>query len=319
MEYSKKQIKSIIGATKKIIKDMKDIRSNFAQIIENNNNYYITDGFKIYKFKKTNTLYNEFLKNNIKIYEDQNFSNTINFEKLINDVLNSQDKINFIFTKEEIKKYLNKLKIAKNYNMIYETTSKYPIHKKINEKYIALNPKWLQDACNVLDINELNFVNDGRNKDCFIGLSIAQTDLITFGILPIRIGTIEIVKKMEKIQNKKIILLSKIKRNLHGKSILLKSHIKEEYKTEAEETKEKSKIDKIYNNIIKLGIDTTATVEKLGEWIWVQTLNSDFSNYLLNNGFKFSLNKLRFYYHEGNFYKGSNKKVSYEELKEIYG
>lgn len=59
--------------------------------------------------------------------------------------------------------------------------------------------------------------------------------------------------------------------------------------------------------------------EIIGTWLWISGSTKEIKSLLKNDGFKWSHNKMSWYFHTGNFRKKSHLKLSLEEIRDLFG
>lgn len=60
-------------------------------------------------------------------------------------------------------------------------------------------------------------------------------------------------------------------------------------------------------------------IEVIGDWIWLSGNTKQYKDEIKELKFKWSPNKLAWYYHEGQFRKKSKNNYSLDELREQFG
>lgn len=85
-------------------------------------------------------------------------------------------------------------------------------------------------------------------------------------------------------------------------------------------TKESNENIEIFKNIIdKIIHFEMVNIEIIGDWIWLSGNTKQYKDEIKELKFKWSPNKLAWYYHEGQFRKKSKNNYSLDELREQFG
>lgn len=85
-------------------------------------------------------------------------------------------------------------------------------------------------------------------------------------------------------------------------------------------TKETNENIEIFKNIIEKIIHfELVNIEIIGEWIWLSGNTKPYKEEIKELNFKWSKNKVAWYYHEGPFRKKSKNNYSLDELREQFG
>lgn len=75
----------------------------------------------------------------------------------------------------------------------------------------------------------------------------------------------------------------------------------------------------IFKNIIEKIIHfDNVTIEIIGEWLWVSGETKSYAEILKSLKFRWSPNKLAWYYHEGGYKKRGKKKLNMAELRALW-
>lgn len=84
-------------------------------------------------------------------------------------------------------------------------------------------------------------------------------------------------------------------------------------------TKENTETAKEFEEIInKLVYMIDVDIDIIGNWIWVSGNTKTYKDELKNLKFRWSANKLAWYYHKGSFKKKSKANYNLDELKEMF-
>lgn len=84
-------------------------------------------------------------------------------------------------------------------------------------------------------------------------------------------------------------------------------------------TKENNEMPEIFKDIIDNIIHfEDITIDIIGNWIWLSGNTFEYKKEIKDLKFKWAKNKKAWYYHEGEYVKRSKKKMSLDDLKEIY-
>lgn len=86
-------------------------------------------------------------------------------------------------------------------------------------------------------------------------------------------------------------------------------------------TKEPSETAQEYADIInKIIYFEGCTVEIIGSWIWISGNTKEYKEQIKAiGGFRWSSNKLSWYYHKEPFHKKGNKKLSLDDIRSMFG
>lgn len=60
-------------------------------------------------------------------------------------------------------------------------------------------------------------------------------------------------------------------------------------------------------------------IDLVGSWLWVEGNTFPHKEFLKTSGFKWSKNRKKWYFHEGDFKKGKSKKSTFQEIQKKYG
>lgn len=76
----------------------------------------------------------------------------------------------------------------------------------------------------------------------------------------------------------------------------------------------------LFKNIIdKIIHFENVNIELIGEWLWISGETKSYAEILKELKFRWSANKLAWYYHEGSYKKASKKKLNMQDLRNLWG
>lgn len=94
-------------------------------------------------------------------------------------------------------------------------------------------------------------------------------------------------------------------------------HVNKDGETYTKDTEETaSEFMDLINKLLKM---TGVVVELCGSWIWLTGNTKEHKNDIKSLGFKWSKNKVAWYYHREPYRKHSSKKMTLDDIRNMYG